>query len=139
MIGTPEYSARERMLFRHFGLESVVRHTQPITAYTMAAHVAFMRNDQSRWANALRRCITAMEEIAERDRIWRLTPEWDDLIIGKPLRAEKAKPAPKPLAPGSPPNCEECDTEMDRYEDAADTGAGGWACSDCGWSMDDSE
>jgi len=35
------------------------------------------------------------------------------------------------------PICEECGVEMERYEDAADTGKGGYACPDCGWSQDD--
>jgi tRNA(Ile2) C34 agmatinyltransferase TiaS len=37
----------------------------------------------------------------------------------------------------TPPICEECNEEMDRYEDSADTGKGGYQCSLCGWSQDD--
>jgi hypothetical protein len=35
------------------------------------------------------------------------------------------------------PICEECDVEMERYEEAADTGKGGFRCPECGWSQDD--
>ncbi len=39
--------------------------------------------------------------------------------------------------PTVPPTCEECDMEMERYEDSPDTGKGGYACPGCGWSQDD--
>ncbi len=35
------------------------------------------------------------------------------------------------------PTCEECNEKMNRYEDALDTGKGGWSCDLCGWSEDD--
>lgn len=35
------------------------------------------------------------------------------------------------------PKCEKCNMEMSRYEDAPDTGRGGWSCDYCGRSMDD--
>lgn len=35
------------------------------------------------------------------------------------------------------PICEECNVEMDRYEDSPDTNKGGYACPGCGWSDDD--
>ena len=41
--------------------------------------------------------------------------------------------------PAKPPICEECDEEMHRYEEALDTGKGGYSCDLCGWSMDDAD
>lgn len=35
------------------------------------------------------------------------------------------------------PRCGECEMELERYEEAADTGKGGWRCPGCGWSWDD--
>ena len=35
------------------------------------------------------------------------------------------------------PICEQCDEEMNLYEDSPDTHRGGWYCDSCGWSQDD--
>jgi ribosomal protein L37AE/L43A len=35
------------------------------------------------------------------------------------------------------PMCEECDEELERYEESPDTGMGGWRCPLCAWSWDD--
>ena len=43
----------------------------------------------------------------------------------------------KKYAPEPTPMCEECDEEMERYYEAADTGKDGWRCPSCGWSQDD--
>jgi tRNA(Ile2) C34 agmatinyltransferase TiaS len=49
------------------------------------------------------------------------------------MKNKKRKPPPD----GTPPKCTDCGVEMERYENALDTGRDGWRCPECGWSEDD--
>jgi hypothetical protein len=75
MLGESIYSETELKLIRHFGFENAVGHVLPALLYPMMASKAFMMNDQTQFASALRRCLLAFEKGA-----YRGTPEWDALI-----------------------------------------------------------
>jgi len=80
MLGDASYSKTEMELFEHFGFADIAGNMQPPMLYTILASKAFMMNDQTRWADGLRRCLTAFEK----GSAYRCTPEWDALILGKP-------------------------------------------------------
>lgn len=75
MLGDSIYSEAELKLINHFGFENAVGHVLPALLYPMMASKAFMVNDQTMYASALRRCLLAFEKGA-----YRGTPEWDALI-----------------------------------------------------------
>jgi hypothetical protein len=75
MYGESIYSETELKLIEHFGFENAVGHVLPALLYSMMASKAFMMNDQTQFASALRRCLLAFEKGA-----YRGTPEWDALI-----------------------------------------------------------
>jgi tRNA(Ile2) C34 agmatinyltransferase TiaS len=66
-----------------------------------------------------------------------LTKIPDDCKVAQVYREYIAKLKAIINAPAPPPMCQECDEEMYRYEDALDTGKGGYQCPTCSWSMDD--
>lgn len=79
MLGAePEYSEVEKEMFEHFGMLDVSSNVQPVLFYHMLGIKAFVDDDQSKWSEGLRRCIKALD----RGTAYRMTQEWDDLILG---------------------------------------------------------
>jgi hypothetical protein len=72
------YSETEMRLFEHFGMANIACHMQPPMLYALLATKAFILNDQTPWADGLRRCLIALEKCST----YRKTPEWDALILG---------------------------------------------------------
>ena len=79
MLRDVTYSEREIKLFAHFKMADIAYNIQPPLLYTMLAYRAFLTNDQTEYASALRRCLEALESF-EKDKVYRCTPEWDALI-----------------------------------------------------------
>jgi hypothetical protein len=75
MLGDAIYSEKELKLIDHFGFENAAAHVLPALLYPMMASKAFMMDDRTEYASALRRCLLAFEKGA-----YRGTPEWDALI-----------------------------------------------------------
>jgi len=75
MLGDSSYSEKELKLIEHFGFENAAGHVLPAMLFTMMAAKAFMMDDRTPYAAALRRCLKAFETGA-----YRCTPEWDALI-----------------------------------------------------------
>jgi hypothetical protein len=75
MYGESIYSEAELKLIKHFGFENAIGHVLPALLYPMMASKAFMVDDRTPFASALRRCLLAFEKGA-----YRGTPEWDALI-----------------------------------------------------------
>jgi len=75
MLGESSYSEAELKLIKHFGFEDAAYHMLPALLFTAMAAKAFMMNDRTEFASALRRCLEAFEKGA-----YRGTPEWDALI-----------------------------------------------------------
>ena len=76
LSNSPEYSQAEYVLIEHFDMTRLARSILPGVLYTFMAVKAFTTDDRSPYADALRRAMLAFE----RGGIYRLTPEWDDLI-----------------------------------------------------------
>ena len=75
---TFEYSPRELDLIAHFSMLDIAPHVIPIDLYKLMVHKAFLDDDRTPWADSLRRCWKALHD--DSPCIYRLTPEWDDLI-----------------------------------------------------------
>jgi hypothetical protein len=81
MLGDASYSEKEMKLFAHFGMADIAYNMQPPMLYTMLAYKAFVTDDQTMFAAALRRCLVALENVGfEKSKVYRCTPEWDALI-----------------------------------------------------------
>jgi hypothetical protein len=81
MLGDLSYSEKELKLIAHFGMADIAYNIQPPLLYTMLAYKAFVTNDQTPYASALRRCLEALENVGfEKGKVYRCTPEWDALI-----------------------------------------------------------
>jgi hypothetical protein len=80
MLGDATYSEKELKLFAHFGMADIAYNMQPPMLYTLLASKAFIMNDQTPYASALRRCIKAFEATDRDEIVYRCTPEWDALI-----------------------------------------------------------
>lgn len=72
------YSDAEKKLIAYFGFTDISESTSlvPAVLYPMMASKAFVDNDRTPAADALRRAIVALE----RRSVYRETPEWDSLI-----------------------------------------------------------
>ena len=71
-----EYSANEMLLFKHYRVDDICQQIMPHDLYRMMAEKAFLANEQSEYADALRRGLEAMKSCFP----YRLTPEFDKLI-----------------------------------------------------------
>jgi hypothetical protein len=77
------YSAQEKELIAHFGLSELIDQLGSAPAlYRILAITAFVRNDQTPWADALRRCLLALESGTPQ----RGTSDWDALLAVETMR-----------------------------------------------------
>lgn len=70
-----EYSAAEMRLIHHFGFSDISPRVFAVELYRMMALKAFKDGKNDAHVDALRRCLLAMESC----RVYRGTPEWDEL------------------------------------------------------------
>jgi hypothetical protein len=70
------YSDGEIKLFSYFGFTDLLEAVEPLTLYRMAVSRAFADNDQTAYADSLRRCVLATDE----GWPYRLTAEFNALI-----------------------------------------------------------
>lgn len=73
---TVQYSDKELSLIKHFNCEGLIENLTPTTVYDSMMEKAFLSNEQSPYAEALRRCMRALFKNSTQ----RNTPEWDALI-----------------------------------------------------------
>jgi hypothetical protein len=71
-----QYSANEMLLFKHYGIDDICQQLMPHNMYRMMAERAFITNEQSEYADAVRRGLAAMN----RYQPCRMTPDFDKLI-----------------------------------------------------------
>ena len=71
-----EYSKKELALIRYFKLEAMLETIFPPIVYREMALVAFITDDQSIFAESVRRCIRALSDCTA----YRTTPEFEALI-----------------------------------------------------------
>jgi hypothetical protein len=72
-----KYSEKELLLIKYFGFAEIAERIAPSVLYNMMASKAFLNNDQSMYAESLRRCLRALGN----SRPYRTTPEFEDLIV----------------------------------------------------------
>lgn len=72
-----EYSENEMVLFKHYGFDNICHRIMPYTLYKMMAEKAFLANDQSEYAEAVRKGLLALNSRTP----YRLTTEFDNLIV----------------------------------------------------------
>ena len=70
-----EYSPTEMILFKHYGIDNLCQHVTPVNMYHFMAEKAFLANEQSEYADAVRRGLAALNS-----QIYRMTPDFDKLI-----------------------------------------------------------
>lgn len=72
------YSEAELKLAEYFGFKNLIENNdvEPLTLYRMMAHHAFMKDDRTEYAAAVRRVISAIDS---RNPL-RHTPEFENLI-----------------------------------------------------------
>lgn len=71
-----EYSPEEIVLLKHYGYYNVAEHIAAPGLYRMMVEKAFLANDQSEYANALRRGASALSKCNP----LRMTPEFNELV-----------------------------------------------------------
>jgi hypothetical protein len=71
-----DYSQYELGMIHHFGMQDHIGEVHPMRLYQMMIEHAFMVNDQSRWATALRIVYKKLMSC----EVYRNTPEFDKLI-----------------------------------------------------------
>lgn len=71
-----EYSENEMVLIRHSKMLDLYQKLTAFPLYRLMAYHAFIYNDQSPEADAIRRGCIAIDE----NKIYRLTPEFDEII-----------------------------------------------------------
>jgi len=99
----------------------ICQNIQPALLYPMLAAKAFIMNDQTVWAEGLRRCMKAMEN----GTVYRTTPEWDALIRG----ALNQKGNVMEAIERKPKNCHDCGAKPgEPHSSGCDTER----CSVCG-------
>ena len=73
---TINWSDKELKLVEHYGYSDLADRVEPLMLYRMMVNKAFAINDQSEYANSLRRCSYALDNCT----VYRMTPEFDKLI-----------------------------------------------------------
>lgn len=76
-----EYSENEMLLFRHYGIDNICQYIMPHNMYRLMAEKAFLENEQSEYANAVRRGLAALNASH-----YRMTSDFDELIAVFTLR-----------------------------------------------------
>lgn len=76
-----KYSEKELAMAAHFGVADIAETMSATVFYRVMVERAFVANDQSKWAESLRRCFRALD--ATDRKVWRCTPEWDAMIEGE--------------------------------------------------------
>jgi hypothetical protein len=71
-----EYSEKEMLLIKHFGMEKVCERCFPPILYDMMSNIAFCSGIEDDYVKSLRRCMNALNSC----KIYRMTKEFDDLI-----------------------------------------------------------
>lgn len=71
-----EYSPEEIVLLKHYGYDNVAEHIAAPGLYRMMVEKAFLANDQSEYAHALRRGASALSK----SNPLRMTPEFNALV-----------------------------------------------------------
>jgi hypothetical protein len=71
-----EYSLNEMLLFKHYGIDGICQQLMPVNMYRLMAEKAFLVNEQSEYADAVRRGLAALNN----SQIYRMTPDFDKLI-----------------------------------------------------------
>lgn len=71
-----EYSPNEMLLFKHYGIDNICQQLMPHNMYRMMAEKAFLANEQSEYADAVRRGLAALNN----SQIYRMTSDFDKLI-----------------------------------------------------------
>lgn len=61
-ISLNAYSPNEKILISYFDMENVAQHTFPLTLFVYMGAKAFIMNDQTEYADALRRGLRYLEE-----------------------------------------------------------------------------
>jgi hypothetical protein len=72
-----EYSEKEMALIAYFGYTNIADRVSANSIYRMMMEKAFITDDRSTAAESIRRCLIALEE----GEIYRMTDEWDRLIV----------------------------------------------------------
>ncbi len=70
-----EYSPAELRLIEHFGYLHLSGRLYPAELFGLMTKKAFLDNDQTPYAEALRRCVTALDRCLP----YRMTPEFETL------------------------------------------------------------
>ncbi len=69
-------SQTEHALFIALGMDSLLGHIPICSVYSIAMEDMFIANSTGPAVESLRRCCKALRD----GSVWRLTPEWDELI-----------------------------------------------------------
>jgi hypothetical protein len=75
MSNNVEYSPNEMLLFKHYGIDNICQQLMPHNMYRLMAEKAFLENEQSEYAEAIRRGLAALN-----NSHYRMTPDFDKLI-----------------------------------------------------------
>lgn len=77
MFTTTEYSEKEWKLITILGYQQIAKNVSPIQLYRLLSEKAFIDKMDNKISDSIRNCMIACNE----GRIYRMTPEWDELII----------------------------------------------------------